>query len=1133
MEAEKNLFESKEESDRVVQLEPDFVKQVEDNLQSKEVCEEKEGKHFEKVEDGGEDYSPKEPEEYFEHIFNKTKDEAQQLMDTEANLDSQSHMSLDSGNSPSKRSQVTREEVKAKMPTLDWIDSPLAPFADFYIDYKESRNEPPSGEEGDELLQQVSMLGCENLEELFKIIEDHAEECPTLEEWTCKFGENFNIIKFEGMITEIRLIIKILLSRYQCAVMSEKNHAPHENTTANDVQLNSHPEESEKEAGQHEKSRGEEEAPSEKGDICDAPLNSTHIESVNSEADPKDPEDVEAEAPEDLFASVMKVVADVFNTKPTGDSLASLTPGVKISSKKAKLLRELVKAPLLQLLHSRSPQKKSSPPENTTEQECTPEERVVEDISSDEMVITEEILSDELEDGELPPSPRTLPPPDTELKSCESLESPQQKLKERKITESASLVRVNKLATNISSSDEEVAKRRDRNIERRKSKKKNRKTRRTKTCSSDSSSEEEEVGWIYRSKYRNRRAESSESSEEEQENERDKGLSGGVITESKAEENKDSNTPEEQQAVEGGLWESQPSSSTSIAESSKGALPLPETVLATETEASELDNITLPVETGANGLSYSSPQKSELASDVENEGEKTQRSFSPRFESTCPKCMLIFETAGLLRRHQRQGCRTDSDKKDTPTPTTLEVESHILEKPATQESLTLSRYVQEIGNETSDIHPEEIDQSGKRALAVGTRAEEKDPDAKAEEALKTFEKRDPSGIGCKKFFQGYLKLLPICTFRIRGCKRLVHCRFTHIIPEHLNMPNYCEPFLQGKCFGGGLKKHNCYKHHMSRNDLNKMFYERLYRLSKICEFCATASKLVSKEVSAIPFGGESVNMLGESKVTHFVNAKTNCANGKDIQTQKSQKEEETKVIKLVEDAGESKLKVRERTAFDEDNVVQERVALDREALNLVEKAKSVRVHEGDESTSQFDLFIVQLRDLLYLQPGRMITMEDFIQVMKLSKKKPSDFGFNGHIELLSATGLIILHHSKAIKLLAQANKIALESFKANSTKLLLANSPLTLERFGRLYCDQFALQSHRKLCEETLEHILKKAPIVKRVLSTGIKLLSLAGQSSPRSVTGQSTNVKNPPTKCLYFHQKGRCHFGHKCLNIH
>ena len=153
--------------------------------------------------------------------------------------------------------------------------------------------------------------------------------------------------------------------------------------------------------------------------------------------------------------------------------------------------------------------------------------------------------------------------------------------------------------------------------------------------------------------------------------------------------------------------------------------------------------------------------------------------------------------------------------------------------------------------------------------------------------------------------------------------------------------------------------------------------------------------------------------------------------------------------------------------------------------------------------------------------------------MKLNKKRPSDFGFSRYIELLSATGLVIIlgtGYSKVIKLLAQLNKVALESFKANSTKLLQANSPLTLERFGRLYCDQFALQFHRKLCEETLENILKRAPIIKRLLSTGIELLSLAEQLTPRSVIGKS---ENRPRKCLFFNQKGRCHFGQKCLDIH
>ena len=40
-------------------------------------------------------------------------------------------------------------------------------------------------------------------------------------------------------------------------------------------------------------SRSEEEAPSEEGNICDAPVNSASSEPVDQEADPKDPEDVE------------------------------------------------------------------------------------------------------------------------------------------------------------------------------------------------------------------------------------------------------------------------------------------------------------------------------------------------------------------------------------------------------------------------------------------------------------------------------------------------------------------------------------------------------------------------------------------------------------------------------------------------------------------------------------------------------------------------------------------------------------------------------------------------------------------------------------------------------------------------
>jgi len=399
-------------------------------------------------------------------------------------------------------------------------------------------------------------------------------------------------------------------------------------------------------------------------------------------------------------------------------------------------------------------------------------------------------------------------------------------------------------------------------------------------------------------------------------------------------------------------------------------------------------------------------------------------------------------------------------------------------------------------------------------------------DIDPEEALKTF------GQGCKYFFQGNLTPEPICKFRIQGCSRLGHCRFTHIFPKHVNMPRYCEPFLRGRCLEeveGGLKKQKCYKLlHINYNSLNKMFFQRLERLSKSCEFCDISSELVSKEVPATQVGGGSVQMVGESQKTNFVPAKPYCNDIQEEKSQKVDKKEETKGMILVEDVDESKHKFRESAAF----------ALDREDQNLVDKTDTVKKYEEDESLGQFDLFIAQLRDLLYLRPGHSMTMADFTQVMKLNKKGPSDYGFNRHIDLLTATDIVIIigtGHCKVVKLLEKETKAALESFKANSTKLLSANSPLTLERFGKLYCDQFTLQFHRKLCEQTLENILKNVPSIKRHLSTPmcIKLLSLAEQSSSESVKGPSENVKNSPKKCLFFNQKGRCHFGHKCSDIH
>ena len=141
----------------------------------------------------------------------------------------------------------------------------------------------------------------------------------------------------------------------------------------------------------------------------------------------------------------------------------------------------------------------------------------------------------------------------------------------------------------------------------------------------------------------------------------------------------------------------------------------------------------------------------------------------------------------------------------------------------------------------------------------------------------------------------------------------------------------------------------------------------------------------------------------------------------------------------------------------------------------------------DQSEIQTNLyfFILQLGNLLFLQPDHTMTMVDFVEVMWLSKITPYHFGFSRWVDLLNATSLVALVGSTQvkIKLLAKEQNAALESFKANASKLLQSNSPLTLNTFGEVYCKEFAFPFHKKLCEKTLSYVLNFVPSSNIVLT--------------------------------------------------
>ena len=238
--------------------------------------------------------------EYLEHDTNNdTKEEAQALVDTDARPEPEPLNDTDA----SEPLKSTRKKFKEAMTGHDFIQPEIARFADFYLDYMESEKEIPSPAEGDELMIQVCLLGCDDLEELLSIIGEHIVGCPTNEMWKNRFSEIFISIK-AGIVPDLELIIKILIFQYQRSAESSSsdNNNQTENPKDPDVQL-------------HEETETcDEDIDLNTGTIASS-TNTNHQDPDHQQEDEEDnPEEI------DLFDSTMNAVAEIFTT-PNGIKL--------------------------------------------------------------------------------------------------------------------------------------------------------------------------------------------------------------------------------------------------------------------------------------------------------------------------------------------------------------------------------------------------------------------------------------------------------------------------------------------------------------------------------------------------------------------------------------------------------------------------------------------------------------------------------------------------------------------------------------------------------------------------------------------------------------------------------------------
>ena len=235
--------------------------------------------------------------EYGENIRHETNEKAN---DASARLKRR-----DESDDKERDLRDTREQIKESMTGLDFIEPEIAKFADFYLDYKESEGETPTAEEGDEVIIQLTLLGIKNLQELLSIIEEDADESPTMEMWMDKFSKGFIAIKV-GLVPDLELIIKILIFH-------------HKRSTTFTSSNNINPREKPEDHLQQEAEICKEDDPN-AGSVASSSL---EVPNTNKQH-PGLQEEEEAEEEIDLFDSMMNAVADIFTT-PNGIKLVKKT----------------------------------------------------------------------------------------------------------------------------------------------------------------------------------------------------------------------------------------------------------------------------------------------------------------------------------------------------------------------------------------------------------------------------------------------------------------------------------------------------------------------------------------------------------------------------------------------------------------------------------------------------------------------------------------------------------------------------------------------------------------------------------------------------------------------------------------
>ena len=319
----KVLYESESPQKHDIAREPHAVPAIktdnkeEENVDSKPIAFDKiNGEIVTKSEVTSDKFNPKDVKacqreekgvklEYGENIRHDTKEKAN---DASARLKRR-----DESDDKERGLRVKKEQLKESMTGLDFIEPEIARFADFYLDYKESEGETPSAEEGDEVIIQLTMLGIENLQELLSIIEEDADESPTMEMWKDKFSESFIAIKF-GSVPDLELIIKILIFHHKRSTKSTTSSTINPRVKTEDqLQLEA------------------ERCPED--DLKAGSVDSSSVRIPNT--DGRHPSHQEEEEI-DLFDSMMNAVADIFTT-PNGIKLVKKPSSQKIDESRSSM----------------------------------------------------------------------------------------------------------------------------------------------------------------------------------------------------------------------------------------------------------------------------------------------------------------------------------------------------------------------------------------------------------------------------------------------------------------------------------------------------------------------------------------------------------------------------------------------------------------------------------------------------------------------------------------------------------------------------------------------------------------------------------------------------------------------------